>query len=63
MFVEWRFEESLDVALENATQTKSHGSLHAMELSLQISATSPALRYVVGGRGVVLKPVPCMQWF
>ena len=48
-FVEWRFVEcqKVDVGLENTTMTQSHGSLHVMELNLQISATPPALACMI----------------
>ena len=56
-FIDWRFVESqrVDVALEHATMSRSHGSLHTMEPSLQISTTPPTLIYLLCERGVVLK--------
>ena len=59
-FIDWRFVESqrVDVALEHATMSRSHGSLRTMKLSLQISVTPPALTCMLCGRGVVLKSAP-----
>lgn len=60
-FVAWRFadrKQKVDVTLENATVTRSHGSVHTMELRQQVSTTRPALICVLCRRGVVLKSAP-----
>lgn len=51
-------KKKVDVALENATVTRSHGSVHTMELRLQVSATRLALICVLYRMGVVLKSAP-----
>ena len=69
-FVEWRFVENrkVDVALKNATTSRSHGSLHTMILYTYKIYTWYIYIYVrdtarlvctLCRRGVLLKSAPC----